>query len=115
MAAARTMKRHDTADPITGKATSDDEPDGVDLTVFTTVKFQAKADVDGVETLVGGAVTDANADGTWSYDQDDTDVSGAGLYDCELECITSGGKKVHFPNKKSANPQIEVDEDLDDI
>ena len=114
MAVARTMKRHDTADPITGTVTSTDEPGGVDLTVFETVEFSAKATVDGIEVVVGGEVSEANADGSWVYEQLDEDVSEAGLYECEIECTLANGKKVHFPNAKAENPQIQIDEDLDD-
>lgn len=106
----RTIKRHDTADPITGIASDDNGP--VDLTVFDVVRFQAS----GGETpiLFGGEVEEANADGTWVYQQTDEDVSIPGEYVCELECEMLDGKKIHFPNTASANPTLTIDADLDD-
>jgi hypothetical protein len=109
MAIARTMKRHDTADPITGIASSGSGP--VDLTVYTTVNFWAKT---ATGTVVGGEVTDANADGTFVYEPTAGDVGTEGMYDMELECITASGKPVTFPNAKAANPQLQIDEDLND-
>jgi hypothetical protein len=108
----RTLKRHDTAEPITGKATSDSEPDGVNLTVFETVNLHFKTAPSG--PVQGGVVAQANVDGTYVYEQIDTDVSVAGLYEVELECILANGKKVHFPNVKAENPKLTIDEDLDD-
>lgn len=109
--ADRTLKTHDTADPITGTCLVGETP--VDLTVYATVTFFAKATVDEIEVLVSGVCSQANADGTWVYDQLDADVAQAGLYECELECELANGKKVHFPNTQAANPELQLDADLD--
>lgn len=111
---ARTIKRHDTADPITGTASVPGGPNGgtVDLTIYTTVKFQAKG---AGGTIFGGTVSAKNADGTWTYSQVDADVSTADIYGCELECTLANGKKVHFPNEQSENPVLTIDEDIDNL
>jgi hypothetical protein len=105
----RTAKRHDTLDPITGTATKNGSP--VDLTVFTSVTFFALHE-DG-QTIITGLCSDANSDGTWEYQQDDADMSLAGDYSCELECVAPGGK-VHFPSSQEDNPVLTVDPDVDD-
>ena len=107
----RTMKRHDTADPITGTASDADGP--VDLTQFDTVTFMAKI-VDGPTIFEGEAsyVTDGT-DGKWKYEQVDADVSVANTYKCELECVRLDGKKVHFPSTEAANPELLIEPDLD--
>lgn len=109
----RIMKRHDTVNPITGQVTTSTGP--VDLTVFQTVKFQGKGTISGTPTLIGGTVTTRNADGTWSYQQVDADVSQAGSFSCEIECTMSNGRKVHFPNEYADNPILQIDQDLDNL
>lgn len=111
---SRIMKRHDTADPITGRVSAPGGPNGgtVDLTTFGTVKFQAKTATGGV---IGGTVTSKNADGTWTYQQVDADVSTAGIYGCEIECTLANGRKVHFPNEAADNPVLQIDTDLDNL
>ena len=112
----RVLKRHDTADPITGTASDENGP--VDLTVYESVTFQAA--IDGSPAVIEGEVvvieaeTDDEADrGKWSYEQTDADVSVAGTYDVELECVLANGKKVHFPSAEADNPQLTIDTDLD--
>ena len=109
---ARTMKRHDTADPITGTAMAGGS--AVDLSVYSTVEFHAKTTVGEAELIIGGTVTEANADGSWVYAQGTADVAQEGIYDCELECVTPGGLKIHFPSAEADNPKLTIDPDLDD-
>ena len=120
------MKRHDTADPISGTARADG--DRIDLTIYDTVKVHMKIDgagtyVEGVvevleDTLGGGGVDPEDGlpvnRGKWRYAQVDGDVDTAGVYDVELECVLSNGKKVHFPSAKADNDKLTIDEDIDD-
>lgn len=111
---ARTMKRHDTADPITGTVSAPGGPNGgtVDLTIYSTVKFHARTTGGAV---VGGTVTSKDAAGNWSYQQLDADVSDAGIYGCEIECTLANGRKVHFPSDAADNPVLTITEDVDDL
>ena len=115
---ARTMKRHDTADPITGTASDANGP--VDLTVFETVTYQAKQDGSGTTPLFEGPAivvqeeTSNVADkGKWRYEQTDEDVSLSGGYKSELECVLPNGKKVHFPSAPAVT-DLTINPDLDD-
>ena len=57
--------------------------------------------------------TDDEADrGKWRYEQVDADVSVAGTYDVELECVASTGKKVHLPSAEADDP-LTIDAELD--
>ena len=113
---ARTMKRHDTADPITGTASDANGP--VDLTVFETVTYQARQEpgaalIEG-EVVVIQTETGLLADkGKWRYEQSDEDVSVAAGYKSELECVLANGKKVHFPSAASV-VDLTIVPDLDD-
>jgi hypothetical protein len=131
----RTIKRHDTADPITGTVRQTDRVIGsptfgqlirADLTAFVTLNFQIK--VEGAPTVVTGVAVNVEvADGPganqpdglplnrgkFRYEQVDGDVDTTSVYDVELECILANGKKVHFPNSKVANDKLTIDDDLD--
>jgi hypothetical protein len=107
---SRIAKRHDTLDPLSGTAT-DGTGNPIDLTVFTSVKLFA---TDGGANTFSGECTQKNADGTWTYEQSDLDMSVVGTYDIELECTTAGGDKVHIPNEAAENPTLTIDPDIDD-
>jgi hypothetical protein len=127
---SREMKRHDTADPITGTAYQEDPVTGAltraDLTVFQTIRYQMK--VPGANTFVGGTAVDIEktegagqtaADGLplnrgrWRYQQTDDDVDTSGGYAAELECVLANGKKVHFPSREQDNPTVTISNDID--
>lgn len=114
MAVERVMKRHDTAEPITGTVRAGTPAVAVDLSVYQTVEMTAKAEINGVETIITGECTLGDDDGEWIFEQTDEDVSDAGVYEVEIECTLANGKKVHFPNAKASNPSLQIDEDLDD-
>jgi hypothetical protein len=106
---ARTAKRHDTFDPISGVAT-DGNGAGIDLTQFDSVTLFAD---DGQGNEFSGPLTTREEDGSWTYQQSDADMSVAGVYDIELECI-DGSEKVHIPNDAAANPKLTITADIDD-
>jgi hypothetical protein len=126
----RTLKRHDTADPISGTAFDTDPTTGAkrraDLTVFQTITFQMKLPavsevVEGVaecvETVDGPGALQPDGlplnRGKWRYAQVDADVDTLGGFKVELECELANGKKVHFPSKEADNETITVEADLD--
>lgn len=111
---ARTMKRHDTADPITGTVSAPGGPNGgtVDLTVYTTVKFHMKT---AGGAVIGGTVSSRDAAGNWTYQQIDADVSESGVYGCEIEGTLANGRKVHWPSDATLNPALTITDDVDDL
>ena len=114
---ARTMKRHDTIDPITGTVTANgtavDLRGTADGGVYSTVKFFAKS-TSGTAWF-GGTVSSAGTAGDWTYTQTDADVSVADTYECEIEATLPNGKKIHFPNDKADNELLTITEDVDDL
>ena len=106
---ARTAKRHDTLDPISGTAL-DGAGNPIDLTVFSSVLLFA---TNGTKTF-SGPLTTRNANGTWTYAQTDVDMDTEGEFDLELECVMASGKKVHIPSEAAENPVLTIDPDIDD-
>ena len=51
--ASRVLKRHDTADPITGTATSDDEPSGVVHALSSPFQSVLGVVKDVINTIIG--------------------------------------------------------------
>lgn len=50
--------------------------------------------------------------GRYRFEPTEGGVSTVGLYGCECEATMSNGKKITFPNRKSANPQWQIDPDV---
>jgi hypothetical protein len=126
---SRTIKRHDTLDPLTGIVRTD----GVrqNLSVFDTIVVHYKVadagtfievEAEDVEDIDGaGTPGPLNAEdglpenrGKWRAPLADADVDTAGEYELELECTTAAGKKVHFPSRRADNETLTIDPDVDD-
>ena len=50
--------------------------------------------------------------GKWRAPITAADVGTAGTYTLELEAVTSGGAKVHFPSALAENETLQIDEDV---
>lgn len=124
------MKRHDTLDPFTGIVRADGVR--VQLNAFASMTLMYSLKVNPLEVLELPAVNVEVVDGPgvageqnaldglpenrgrWRAVQTDVEVDTAGVYEMELECVTAGGKKVHFPSRKEDNETLNIDADLDD-
>lgn len=127
MADEITIKRHDTLDPFSG--TVRENGVRVDLSQFATIELHYKLKTAPTTVIKLPVVDVLAADGAggpnepdgfppnygkWRAVRADVDVSVEGIYEMELECIVTGGGKVHFPNARALNPTLNIDPDEDD-
>jgi len=116
-------KRGDTYEPVTGTAKNAGGA-AADLR-GATLKFQAVATIGTSSVYINsgnvahGVCVNVEDDtlsvadrGKFRYEPTIAGVSQAGLFNCELEADFGSGLIKTFPSAKSANPQLQIDEDI---
>lgn len=92
----QTFKRFDTRKHLTGTVL-DENGTPVDLTQFASVRLFAGPQDSGVLLVNGGTVTGLS-NGSFDYGFDDGALAIAGVWEYELECIDSAGKRQTYPD-----------------